>query len=157
MLITWATWPLIERQTQIMRGWGVPVTTGGVWAKRTVNGKLRWGTGFVLRSLCEPFLIGRLPGGKFAKGKVPNLLETLADAALDGLAREHSRKPDEFYFAGRDARSALGAARTSSPPGAPRLGRLRQRAPQVSGRCRIGAADRMGRLAPAFARMGIPA
>lgn len=97
MLVTWGTWPLIERQSAIMRGWGVPVVTGGVWAKRTVNGKLRWGTGFVLRSVCEPFLIGRLPGGTFARGKVPNLVETLESAALDGLAREHSRKPDEFY------------------------------------------------------------
>jgi N6-adenosine-specific RNA methylase IME4 len=97
VLVMWATWPLIERQSQIMRGWGVPVVTGGVWAKRTVNGKLRWGTGYVLRSVCEPFLVGRLEGAAIAKGKVPNLVETLFDAALDGHAREHSRKPEEFY------------------------------------------------------------
>ncbi|MBB3996895.1 MT-A70 family methyltransferase [Aureimonas pseudogalii] len=97
MLIMWGTWPLIEAQATIMRGWGVPPVTGGVWAKRTVNGKLRWGTGFVLRSVCEPFLIGRLKGGSFARGKVPNLIETLSDAAIDGLAREHSRKPEEFF------------------------------------------------------------
>ena len=27
----------------------------------------------------------------------PNLFETIEDAVLDGLAREHSRKPDEAY------------------------------------------------------------
>lgn len=97
VLVMWATWPLIERQSAIMRGWGMPVVTGGVWAKRTVNGNLRWGTGYVLRSVCEPFLIGRLDGAAIARGKVPNLVETLADAALDGLAREHSRKPESFY------------------------------------------------------------
>ncbi|BDA84989.1 DNA methyltransferase [Aureimonas sp. SA4125] len=97
VLVMWATWPLIERQCAIMRGWGVAPVTGGVWAKRTVNGKLRWGTGYVLRSVCEPFLVGRLEGAAIARGKVPNLLETLVDAAVDGLAREHSRKPEEFY------------------------------------------------------------
>lgn len=97
VIVMWATWPLIERQAQIMRGWGIPVVTGGVWAKRTINDKLRWGTGYVLRSVCEPFLVGRLEGAAIAKGKVPNLVETLEEAALDGLAREHSRKPEEFY------------------------------------------------------------
>ncbi|WP_185982996.1 MT-A70 family methyltransferase [Aureimonas mangrovi] len=97
VLVMWATWPLIEQQAAIMRGWGLPTVTGGVWAKRTSGGKLRWGTGYVLRSVCEPFLIGRLEGAAIARGKVPNLVETLTDAALDGLAREHSRKPEEFY------------------------------------------------------------
>lgn len=97
VLVMWGTWPLIDRQAAIMRGWGVPPVTGGVWAKRTASGKLRWGTGYVLRSVCEPFLVGRLEGAAIAKGRVPNLVETLADAALDGLAREHSRKPEEFF------------------------------------------------------------
>ncbi|ORE89759.1 MT-A70 family methyltransferase [Aurantimonas sp. 22II-16-19i] len=97
VVVMWATWPLIDRQAAILAGWGLRVVTGGVWAKRTVNGKLRWGTGHVLRSVCEPFLIGRLTESRIARGKVPNLVETLADAALDGLAREHSRKPEEFY------------------------------------------------------------
>jgi N6-adenosine-specific RNA methylase IME4 len=96
-VIMWATWPLIEQQCGIMRRWGLVPKTGGVWAKRTIHGKLRWGTGYVLRSVCEPFLIGTLPGANIARGKVANMIETIMDAALDGLAREHSRKPEEFY------------------------------------------------------------
>lgn len=97
VLVMWGTWPLIEKQCAILRGWGLEPKTGGVWAKRTASGKLRWGTGYVLRSVCEPFIIATLPDATYAKGKVPNWVETLEGAALDGLAREHSRKPDEFY------------------------------------------------------------
>lgn len=97
VLVMWATWPLIERQCAMLRGWGLEAKSGGCWAKRTGSGKLRWGTGYLLRSLCEPFIIATLPGAPIAKGIVPNFFETMDDAVVDGLAREHSRKPDEFY------------------------------------------------------------
>lgn len=97
VVVMWATWPMIEPQCAILRGWGLEPKTGGVWAKRTESGKLRWGTGYVLRSLCEPFIVATLPGAPIAKGIVPNFFETISAASLDGLAREHSRKPDEFY------------------------------------------------------------
>ena len=96
-LVMWCTWPLIDRQAAIMRDFGIRPVTGGAWAKRTASGKLRWGTGYVLRSVCEPFLVGTLLGAGIAKGKCKNLVETMEGAAIDGLAREHSRKPDEFY------------------------------------------------------------
>jgi N6-adenosine-specific RNA methylase IME4 len=97
LLMHWCTWPLIDQQAEIMRGWGFNVVTGGSWAKRTASGKLRWGTGYVLRSVCEPFLIGSL-NRKTARGSsLTNMIETLEDAVIDGLAREHSRKPDEAY------------------------------------------------------------
>ncbi|MCB8835958.1 MT-A70 family methyltransferase [Aurantimonas sp. VKM B-3413] len=97
VLVMWATWPLIERQAGVMRRWGLKPVTGGAWAKRTASGKLRWGTGYVLRSVCEPFLVGALPGAAIAMGRCMNLVETLDHAAVDGIAREHSRKPEEFY------------------------------------------------------------
>ena len=97
VLIAWCTWPLLERQYPIIRKWGVEPVTGGVWAKRTVNEKLRWGPGYVLRSVCEPFVVAKLRGGKVNGSSCANLVETLEDAAVDGLAREHSRKPEEFY------------------------------------------------------------
>ncbi len=96
-LFLWCTWPLIERQAAIMRKWGVTPKTGGAWAKRTASGKLRWGTGYLLRSVCEPFLIGTLENAGIRGSSIPNLIETLDDAMLDGIAREHSRKPDEAY------------------------------------------------------------
>lgn len=95
----WCTWPLIGEQSLIAKNaWGLEVATGGAWAKRTITGKLRPGTGFLLRSVCEPFLICTLKGHKFrAKGRAYNLIETFDKLALDGVAREHSRKPDEWY------------------------------------------------------------
>lgn len=97
VLFLWCTWPLIERQAAVMRAWGVEPKTGGVWTKRTVTGKLRWGTGYIVRSVCEPWLIGTLRNARVRGSSIPNLFETLEDATIDGLAREHSRKPEESY------------------------------------------------------------
>lgn len=97
VLFLWCTWPLIERQAAIMRGWGVAPKTGGAWAKRTASGKLRWGTGYIFRSVCEPFLVGTLPGAGVRGRGITNLIETIEDEVIDGVAREHSRKPDEAY------------------------------------------------------------
>jgi len=97
VLFMWCTWPLIERQAAVMRKWGVPPKTGGSWRKITRSGKLRWGTGYILRSVCEPFLIGTLPDAGVRGSSIPNLIETIEDAMIDGVAREHSRKPDEAY------------------------------------------------------------
>ncbi len=97
ILMCWATWPLIDQQSAIMRGWGFEVITGGAWAKRTESGKFRWGTGYVLRSVCEPFLIGSLNAKKARGSSLINMIETMAESVIDGVAREHSRKPDEAY------------------------------------------------------------
>lgn len=95
----WCTWPLIGEQSLIAKNaWGLEVATGGAWAKRTITGKLRPGTGFLLRSVCEPFLICTLKGHKFrARGRAYNLIESIDKLAFDGVAREHSRKPEEWY------------------------------------------------------------
>lgn len=97
VMFLWCTWPLIERQAATLRRWGLEAKTGGVWAKRTKKGLLRWGPGYILRSVCEPFLIGALPGHQARGAGIPNLIETVCDGVLDGVAREHSRKPDEVY------------------------------------------------------------
>lgn len=101
LLWCWATWPMLPNALETIEAWGFTYKTGGVWAKRTINGKLRWGTGFRLRSVCEPMLIATRGHPKSARN-VTNL--------VDGLAREHSRKPDEAYKAAEclmpDARRA---------------------------------------------------
>ncbi len=89
VLFLWCTWPLIDRQAAIMRRWGIEPKSGGAWLKRTASGKLRWGTGYLFRSACEPFLLGTLPGSGWRGSSELNV--------IDGLAREHSRKPDEAY------------------------------------------------------------
>lgn len=99
VVFLWCTWPLVARgdHVEIMRRWGYEPRTGGVWAKRTSTGKLRWGPGYIVRSVCEPWLIGTAPGASVRGRGVCNLVDTIADGSLDGLAREHSRKPDDVY------------------------------------------------------------
>jgi N6-adenosine-specific RNA methylase IME4 len=105
LLFLWCTWPLLlyggdptrhyrdadaarSPIGQVIREWGFRYVTGGGWAKRTKNGKLRWGTGYRVRSTLEPFLIG-------VKGSPAN--SRSEQNLIDGLAREHSRKPDEAF------------------------------------------------------------
>ena len=97
--LVWCTWPMIAAQSMVIENaWGMEVKTGGAWMKRTRTGKLRVGTGHILRSVCEPFLICCKPGHKLkARGAAYNLVEMLRDFGADGLAREHSRKPEEVY------------------------------------------------------------
>lgn len=97
--IMWTTWPLVAigAHTDVIRAWGLKPVTGGGWAKRTASGRLRWGPGYVARSLHEPYIIASLPEAGWSGASFPNLVETLEADSIDGLAREHSRKPDEFY------------------------------------------------------------
>lgn len=98
VMIAWCTWPLIGEQHLILQNaFGLEVKTGGAWSKRTASGKLRWGTGHIIRSVCEPFLIAAKRGHKLRGKNVSNLIETFDHAELAGVARENSRKPDEFY------------------------------------------------------------
>lgn len=95
----WVTWPLIAKQSRIIEDvFGLEVRTGGAWSKRTTAGKLRWGPGHIVRTVCEPYLIAARKGHGFVGRDFKNLLETFSDAELPGLARQSSRKPDEFYL-----------------------------------------------------------
>lgn len=88
LLIMWAIWPRLPFAIELMQAWGFKYVTGGSWIKRTPYGKIRWGTGYTLRSGCEPFLIGRI--GE-PQGQPRNILNV-----IDAVAREHSRKPPEM-------------------------------------------------------------
>jgi hypothetical protein len=57
-----------------------------VWRKVTKNGRV--GTGYRVRTCHEPVLLA-IFGGRHRHKAFPSV--------FDGLAREHSRKPDEFY------------------------------------------------------------
>ena len=94
----WVTWPLIAKQSRIIEDvFGLEVRTGGAWSKRSRTGKLRWGPGHIVRTVCEPYLIAAHKGHGFRGRDMKNLLETFGESELPGLARENSRKPDEFY------------------------------------------------------------
>lgn len=87
----WATNPMLPHALETLKAWGFTYSTGGSWLKTTIHGKPRMGPGFVLRTTTEPFLIGRL-------GKPPVMSRSVR-TGLVGIAREHSRKPEEAYDA----------------------------------------------------------
>jgi N6-adenosine-specific RNA methylase IME4 len=85
----WATHPMLPQQIGILPALGLTYVTSGVWVKRTVKGKLAFGTGYRLRCASEPFLI--------ATNGRPDTVPTVR-TVIEGPIREHSRKPDEAYI-----------------------------------------------------------
>jgi len=90
LLWLWCTWPHLPQGLEVLAAWGFTYATGGAWHKKTRHGKTAFGTGYRLRSACEPFLIGTIGNPKNTRG-TRNLVED--------LVREHSRKPDAAYRA----------------------------------------------------------
>lgn len=88
VLFLWATWPLIGQALKAIDAWGFSYASGGVWHKKTRNGLTAFGTGYRLRSASEPWLLGTI-------GKPKN--SRAHRNVIEGLVREHSRKPDEAY------------------------------------------------------------
>lgn len=100
-LFLWSTWPHLDQAMWVMQEWGFEYVTGGAWIKRTPAGKLGFGTGYVLRSASEPFLVGKIGTPQIASRSERNVIEApLSPAAIpdriDALRREHSRKPPEM-------------------------------------------------------------
>jgi N6-adenosine-specific RNA methylase IME4 len=90
LLWLWATAPMLPQALVVIERWGFRYVTMGFWAKRTRHDKAAFGTGYVLRSAGEPFLIGKRGDPVTTRG-VRNVVM--------GRVREHSRKPDEAYAA----------------------------------------------------------
>lgn len=90
LLWLWATNPMLPEAIEIMRAWGFKFKTAGHWVKRTRTGKLAFGTGYVLRSAGEPFLIGTIGNPQTARD---------VRSVVEGEAREHSRKPEAAFAA----------------------------------------------------------
>lgn len=103
LLWLWACNPLLPQALGVLQAWGFTFKTAGTWLKRGSGGGVAFGTGYILRSANEPFLIGtrgsprctRATRGAVVTG--PTLART--GFTIEGLRREHSRKPDEGYAA----------------------------------------------------------
>lgn len=106
IIFMWATWPRLDFAHECRKKWGANHITGGVWLKRSAGGGLRMGPGYVLRTVCEPFIIARFGESQErltdqinAIAGDPKQLRIMPDEiggiAIDGLAREHSRKPPQ--------------------------------------------------------------
>ncbi len=90
VLWLWATNPLLDKAFDVLTAWGFQFKTAGHWSKKTRNGKQAFGTGYILRSAGEPFLIGTV-------GK-PRTTRSVR-SVIEGPVRSHSQKPDEAFRA----------------------------------------------------------
>jgi len=99
-LFLWSTWPHLPAAMEVMTAWGFRYVTGGAWIKRTVNWHLAMGTGYVLRSASEPYLVGRIGSPETQSRSERNVLQYPTEICQDdvpdlieAIRREHSRKP----------------------------------------------------------------
>lgn len=90
VLWLWATNPLLREAFEVMDAWGFEFKTAGHWSKKTAKGKQAFGTGYMLRSAGEPFLLGTVGEPTTARN---------VRSVIEGPVREHSRKPDEAFRA----------------------------------------------------------
>ncbi|HQS09496.1 MAG: S-adenosylmethionine-binding protein [Rhizobiales bacterium 24-66-13] len=88
LLILWAIWPKLQSALTVMHRWGFRYKTGGSWTKTTRTGKRAFGTGYILRSTTEPFLVGTIGAPEIGSRSVRNLIES--------PRRAHSQKPPEM-------------------------------------------------------------
>lgn len=88
MLLLWATAPQLPLAIQAVETWGFRYKSFMVWRKITASGRVRMGTGFRVRSSAELVILATCGNPKQAF--VPSTI-------FDGLARQHSRKPETFY------------------------------------------------------------
>ncbi|WMT90126.1 MT-A70 family methyltransferase [Pelagibacterium sp. H642] len=88
LMLMWVTAPRLVDSLKVMAAWGFAYKTNLVWRKTTPAGRVRMGTGYWARSMHESVLIGTM-GRPRKFSAFPSL--------FDGIAREHSRKPEEFY------------------------------------------------------------
>lgn len=87
LLLLWATIPMLPQAIDTMRAWGAEYKSHMVWRKVTKSGKIRWGTGYRTMSGHEIVLLGA-----FGQNQIHDRFPSI----FDGIAREHSRKPEEF-------------------------------------------------------------
>lgn len=87
LLLLWSTGCMIPKCLDVMQAWGFVYKTEIIWRKTTRSGKVRMGPGYRARTMHEPILVGTI-GNPHHKA-FPSI--------FDGVAREHSRKPEEFY------------------------------------------------------------
>lgn len=88
VLLLWATSPMLKDAFDVMDAWGFSYKSQMIWRKTTKKHKVRVATGYWCRSMHEPILLGVI--GKPKKfSAFPSM--------FDGIAREHSRKPEEFF------------------------------------------------------------
>jgi N6-adenosine-specific RNA methylase IME4 len=87
LLLCWATQPLLDRQIACVKRWGFVYKSLINWEKVFPSGRSAIGTGYRVRSMCEPIILATI--GEPKHKAFPGL--------FSGVRREHSRKPESFY------------------------------------------------------------
>jgi len=87
LLLCWATIPLLDRQLEIVKGWGFAYKSAIIWKKVFRSGKIAMGPGYRVRSMAEVVILAT----------VGNPQHKAFPGIFDGVRREHSRKPEAFY------------------------------------------------------------
>ncbi|MEP9376180.1 MT-A70 family methyltransferase [Aquabacter sp. CN5-332] len=88
LLLLWCCeWIPPAARQRVLDAWGFTYKTTIVWRKTTPAGKVRMGPGYRARTMHEPVLIAT----------AGNPRHTAFPSIFDGIAREHSRKPEEFF------------------------------------------------------------
>jgi N6-adenosine-specific RNA methylase IME4 len=103
LLLMWTCgWAIATGQAQdVARAWGFNPVSEMMWRKTTTRGKVRMGPGYRVRTMHEPILLCTLG----------NPVHRAFPSVFDGVARQHSRKPDEFYkMVGMHTLGAIGRA-----------------------------------------------
>lgn len=112
VLVMWSSWAadpstgvdFMQQAMDLGRIWGFARVSGGSWGKTTKNGKQAIGPGYNFRSADEPFLLFKVGSprvknhstrNRFYTGDIPENLNEIG-ISITAMAREHSRKPDEF-------------------------------------------------------------
>ncbi len=89
-LVMWATAPMLPRAIGLMADWGFIFKTSGAWAKQSKTGaSWAFGTGYLLRSAAEFWIVGTIGKPAIGSRSVRNLIVA--------PTREHSRKPDDLH------------------------------------------------------------
>ena len=112
VLWLWAVNPQLPQAIEVLKAWGFTFKTAGTWLKRSTRGKVSFGTGYILRSSNEPFLIGTRGNPKTTRGTRSSVITHDAGlfghdpshwpngtVTIEASVREHSRKPEEAYRA----------------------------------------------------------
>ena len=91
-IFLWVTAPKLPLGIECLTRWGFEYKTNIVWRKIYESGADAMGTGYIARSMHEICLIGAT-GRPDREKAIVSVVETM----FDGVRREHSRKPEEFY------------------------------------------------------------
>lgn len=59
-LFLWTSAPLLDRAFEVMRAWDFQYVTRTAWRKTTINDKQAFGPGYIVRTMHEDVLIGKI-------------------------------------------------------------------------------------------------